>query len=99
MQHTIRATAVQDALYFIAPPVEYGRGSPSSTVLVAIMRNETPSSELIRLLKEQRKTQQDEVFGGLSPAERAAYDIRQDRIHDLERDVPEPNHRSLRNAA
>jgi hypothetical protein len=28
MQHTIRATAVQDALYFIAPPVEYRRGSP-----------------------------------------------------------------------
>jgi hypothetical protein len=63
------------------------------------MRNETPSSELIRLRTEQRKIHEDEVFGGLSPAERAAYVIRQDRIHDLERDVPEPNHRSLRNAA
>jgi hypothetical protein len=73
--------------------------TPRLAVSVSIMRNETPSSELIRLRKEQRKTQQDEVFGGLSPAERAAYDIRQDRIHDLERDVPEPVHWSLRNAA
>jgi DNA-binding NarL/FixJ family response regulator len=32
---------------------------------------ETPESELKRLRTEQNKTRQDEVFGGLSPAERA----------------------------
>jgi hypothetical protein len=68
--------------------------APRLAVLVSIMRNETPSSELIRLHKEQRKTQEDEVFGGLSPEERAGYEIKQDRIHDLERVVPEPVHSS-----
>jgi len=48
------------------------------------MRTETLQSELARLQKEQAKTRQDEVFGGLSPAERSAYDRKQSRIHELE---------------
>lgn len=48
---------------------------------------ENPESELTRLRKEQRKTLQDEVFGGLSPAETAAYNARADRIHALENEI------------
>ncbi len=48
------------------------------------MRTESLQSELARLQKEQAKTRQDEVFGGLSPAERSAYDHKQDRIQELE---------------
>lgn len=53
------------------------------------MRNETLKSELLRLREEQSKTRQDEVFGGLSAAERSAYDIKADRIHKLERGAAE----------
>ena len=48
------------------------------------MRNETPYCELIRLRKEQTKTREDEVFLGLSPAERAQYDQKTQRINVLE---------------
>ena len=51
------------------------------------MKNETPECELMRLRKEQSQTRQDEVFGGLSFTERAAYDVKKDRIHDLEREL------------
>ena len=51
------------------------------------MRSEAPQRELERLRKQQAKTRADEVFGGLSPQERAAYDLRQDRIHELEHDL------------
>jgi protein subunit release factor B len=47
------------------------------------MRNETPFSELIRLRKEQTKAREDEVFVGLSPAERSQYDQRTKRINEL----------------
>ena len=63
------------------------------------MRYETPKSELILLQREQSKTRQDEVFGGLSPEERAAYEIKEDRIHELERDLVKRLRRSQQNAA
>jgi hypothetical protein len=44
---------------------------------------EEPESELKRLYAEQAKTRQDEVFGVLSPAERAAYNARTERINEL----------------
>jgi hypothetical protein len=53
------------------------------------MRNETPESELTRLRGEQRETRWDEVFGGLSAAEQSAYEIKADRIHELERGLAE----------
>jgi len=48
------------------------------------MANQSLQSELTRLRKQQAKAQQDEVFGGFSLAERAEYDARTNRIHDLE---------------
>ena len=50
------------------------------------MVEEKPQFELIRLRKEQSKDRQDEVFGGLSPAERAAYNRKSERIHELQGD-------------
>ena len=50
------------------------------------MLEEKPQFELIRLRKEQNKARQDEVFGGLSPAERAEYNGKAERIHELESD-------------
>jgi hypothetical protein len=60
------------------------------------MKNTLPEDELIRLRKEQSKMRQDEVFGGLSSEEQAAYDCRENRIHELERDMPERVYRRLR---
>jgi hypothetical protein len=54
------------------------------------MQYETPESELTRLRGEQSKFRQAWVFGGLSPAERAAYEKNKDRIHELERRVTRP---------
>jgi hypothetical protein len=58
------------------------------------MRTESLQSELARLQKEQAKTREDEVFGGLSPAERSAYDCKQARIEELEHHLygSDPNH-------
>jgi hypothetical protein len=50
------------------------------------MNNQTPELELDSLRKQQSKARHDEVFGGLSPAERLAYDRRQNRINELELD-------------
>ncbi len=63
------------------------------------MKYATPEDELIRLRKQQSKTRQDEVFGGLSPEERTTYDIRENRIHELDRDLPERLYRRLRKAS
>jgi hypothetical protein len=54
-----------------------------------VMRSETHKFELERLRRQQAKTRADEVFGGLSWAERAAYDLRQCRIRELEHDLSE----------
>ncbi|MGB7603056.1 MAG: hypothetical protein WBM24_22325 [Candidatus Sulfotelmatobacter sp.] len=48
------------------------------------MDRETPRAEVLRLLKELRKTRQDEIFGGLSLSERADYDRKANRISELE---------------
>jgi hypothetical protein len=52
------------------------------------MVEEKPQFELTRLRKEQNKARQDEVFGGLSPAERAEYNGKAERIHELESNFP-----------
>jgi hypothetical protein len=49
--------------------------------------HEKPESELRRLRTEQSKTRRDEVFGGLSHAERAEYNARAERIHKLENEI------------
>lgn len=48
---------------------------------------EKREAELKRLLKEQHKARHDEVFGGFSPAERAEYEGKADRIHALESEI------------
>ncbi|MBZ5688223.1 MAG: hypothetical protein LAP86_24670 [Acidobacteriia bacterium] len=53
------------------------------------MRSKAPQLELEHLRKQQAKARADEVFGGLSVAERAAYDVRQNRILELEHDLSE----------
>jgi hypothetical protein len=45
---------------------------------------ENLKSELAALLKEQRQARQDEVYGGFSKSERAEYDARAQRIHELD---------------
>jgi hypothetical protein len=49
------------------------------------VEHEPEQVELSRLRREQAKTRHDEVFGGLTPAERCAYDTKQERIFELER--------------
>ncbi len=44
---------------------------------------ENPMSELARLRKQQHKTRQNEVYGGLSQDERAEYDSTTKRIDEL----------------
>jgi hypothetical protein len=61
-----------------------------------VMKSETPKLELERLRRQQAKTRADEVFGGLSSAERADYDVRQDRIRELEDDGSELNEQPQR---
>ena len=48
-----------------------------------------PHSELRLLRNEQKKARQDDVFGGLSPAERAEYNGKAERIHKLESEIQE----------
>ncbi len=61
------------------------------------MRSESSQFEVERLRRQQAKTRADEVFGGLSPQERSAYDLRQDRIHELDLDLSEPGEVRPRN--
>jgi hypothetical protein len=58
------------------------------------MMTEAPQLELDRLRKQQAEARADEVFGGLSPPERAAYDLRRGRILELD-DLSEPGAESL----
>jgi hypothetical protein len=51
------------------------------------MAREKHEFELKRLRTEQSKTRQDEVFGGLSPAELAEYNRKSERIHELESEI------------
>jgi hypothetical protein len=61
-----------------------------------VMKSETPKLELKRLRRQQAQTRADEVFGGLSSAERADYDVKQDRIHELQDDLSEVNEQPQR---
>jgi hypothetical protein len=47
------------------------------------MAGQNLQSELTRLLKEQSKARENEVFGSLSHAEHHEYDERAKRIHDV----------------
>ena len=90
---------VQYAGYSVAQLKEYGRSRPLRLATGIHMKYATPEDELIRLRKQQSKTRQDEVFGGLSPEERKTYDVRENRIHELDRDLPERLYRRLRKAS
>jgi hypothetical protein len=48
------------------------------------MEKETPQTEIMRLLREQIQSREEEVFGGLSRAERAEYNRKSARINHLE---------------
>jgi hypothetical protein len=48
------------------------------------MEFETHEDELSRLRREQSKTREDQVFGGLSPEEWDSYEIKEERIRQLE---------------
>jgi hypothetical protein len=48
------------------------------------MKSETAEVELVRLRKEQSKTRQDQIFGGLSSGEWSAYEKKEGRIRELE---------------
>jgi hypothetical protein len=56
------------------------------------MNDETPHDELVRLRKAQIKSQQDEVYGGLSEAEKADYNSKAERIRELEKGETEEAH-------
>jgi hypothetical protein len=51
------------------------------------VEKETLESELARLKKEQRKTRENEVFGGLSINERAVYNEKSARIDELKTEI------------
>ncbi len=51
------------------------------------MQRETEEAELSRLRREQSRTRQDEVFGGLTSDERAAYDKKEKRLQELRRRI------------
>jgi hypothetical protein len=53
------------------------------------MRFETIEARIAQLQKEQTKTRQDEVFGGLSSAERVAYERKEGLIRRLQRQLSE----------
>jgi hypothetical protein len=53
------------------------------------VEHELEQVELSRLRREQAKTRHDEVFGGLTPAERSIYDTKQERIFELEHRLSE----------
>ena len=48
------------------------------------MEHETPQVEIMRLLHEQIQSREDEIFGGLSFAERAEYNLKSARTNQLE---------------
>jgi hypothetical protein len=59
------------------------------------MTSKAPQFELERLRKQQAKAREDEVFGGLTTKERAAYEQRQHTIRELERHLSEPEESEL----
>jgi hypothetical protein len=90
--------SVQFLLYFNKARGAYGRSSRSSLssdrlqgesndAPVFTMPSESSQTELARLRREQSQTRQEEVFGGLSLEERVEYDLKGDRIRQLEREL------------
>jgi hypothetical protein len=55
------------------------------------MPSENPELELARLLKEQRKARNDEIFLRLSPAEREQFEARRTRIQTLQLNAVPPS--------
>lgn len=51
------------------------------------MATQDPKHELKSLRAEQDKTRRNEIFGGLSPTERADYYRESDRIHELKNQI------------
>jgi hypothetical protein len=49
-----------------------------------VVNGQDPRAELTRLLEEQSKARQDEVFGGMSAKEKAEYARKEKRINELE---------------
>jgi NAD(P)-dependent dehydrogenase (short-subunit alcohol dehydrogenase family) len=62
-------------------------GPMNVTRAVLPVMEETPQDELVRLRKTQIKAVQNEVYGGLSQAEKAEYNRRAERIRELEKVV------------
>ncbi len=63
------------------------------------MANQKLQSELARLRKQQARARHDEIFGGFSRAERAEYDARANRIHEVETELEtKPAERRLLNS-
>jgi hypothetical protein len=58
-----------------------------TTAPVVAMQSESNQTELARLRREQSQTRQEEVFGGLSLEERVEYELKGDRIRQLEREL------------
>ena len=48
------------------------------------MSNESPEAEMLRLRQEQAQARRNEIFGGLTCEERAAYESKQKRLRELE---------------
>ena len=63
------------------------RFSVNYSPLKVVMVQKTSQSELTRLRKDQNKARQDEIFGGLSPEERAEYNGKAEQIHKLESEI------------
>jgi hypothetical protein len=74
----------------VFPPAQFRpRESVAVQEIPLIMEPESPNAELLRLLKEERKTREDEAFGRLSAAERNAYYTKKLRIAELEHSLTE----------
>jgi hypothetical protein len=54
------------------------------------MAFETHEDELSRLRREQSKTREDQVFGGLSPDEWDRYEVKEERIRELQLKMSRP---------
>jgi len=50
-------------------------------------KGKTPERELTRLLEDQKKARRDEIFGGFTKLERAAFEARSSRINLLEHQI------------
>ena len=75
---TPRIPSTKVASDFAASPLGHRVFRPAQ------MPNESLEAEMLRLRQEQAKARHDQIFGGLTFEERAAYEIRQKRLRELE---------------